>query len=79
MLAQQINGCAAGLLTLGLAPGARVAVYLDKRVEAVVACFAATAAGGVLVPVNPVLKAGQVAHIVRDAQAEVLVTSAQRW
>lgn len=53
---QQIECCAAGLLRLGLEPGARVALYLDKRVEAVVASFAAPAAGAVLVPVNPLLK-----------------------
>ena len=70
--------CAASLLALGLARGARVAVYLEKRVEAVVASFAAPAAGGVLVPVNPLLKATQVAHILQDAGVAVLVTSAPR-
>ena len=57
---------------------ARVAVFLEKRVEAVVASFAVPAAGGVLVPVNPLLKAAQVAHILQDAGAEVLVTSVAR-
>ncbi|MBS0507969.1 MAG: acyl-CoA ligase (AMP-forming), exosortase A system-associated [Proteobacteria bacterium] len=77
-LQQQIERCAAGLLQLGLEPGARVAVYLDKRVETVVASFAAPAAGAVLVPVNPLLKPAQVAHILRDAGAQVLITSAAR-
>lgn len=77
-LQPQIECLAAGLLALGLERGARVAVYLEKRVEAVVVSFAAPAAGGVLVPVNPLLKAGQVAHILQDAQAQVLVTSAAR-
>ena len=63
---------------MGLLRGARAAVYLEKRFEAVVTSFAVPAAGGVLVPVNPLLKAGQVAHILRDAQADVLVTSAAR-
>jgi len=74
----QIRACSAGMLALGLAPGARVAVYLEKRVEAVVASFAAPAAGAVLVPVNPLLKAAQVAHILQDAEAQVLVTSSAR-
>ncbi|NMM75446.1 acyl-CoA ligase (AMP-forming), exosortase A system-associated [Acidovorax sp. SRB_24] len=73
-----IARCTAYLLALGLARGARVAVFLEKRVETVVASFAAPAAGGVLVPVNPLLKAAQVAHILQDAQAQVLVTSAAR-
>ena len=77
-LFSQVERCAASLLALGLARGARVAVYLEKRVEAVVASFAAPAAGGVLVPVNPLLKATQVAHILQDAGVAVLVTSAPR-
>lgn len=77
-LQSQIERCAAGLLALGLERGARVAVFLEKRVETVAASFAAPAAGGVLVPVNPLLKAAQVAHILQDAQAQVLVTSAAR-
>lgn len=77
-LYSQVERCAASLLALGLARGARVAVYLEKRVETVVASFAAPAAGGVLVPVNPLLKATQVAHILHDAGVAVLVTSAPR-
>lgn len=77
-LQAQVAAVAGQLLRHGLARGARVAVYLDKRFEAVVASFAVTAAGGVLVPVNPVLKPGQVGHILRDAGAQVLLTSAAR-
>jgi len=77
-LQAQVVAVAGQLRRHGLARGARVAVYLDKRFEAVVASFAATAAGGVLVPVNPVLKHGQVGHILQDAGAQVLVTSAAR-
>ena len=73
-----MESCAACLLALGLARGARVAVFLEKRIETVVASFAVPAAGGVLVPVNPLLKAAQVEHILQDAQAQVLVTSAAR-
>ena len=36
------------------------------------------AAGGVFVPVNPLLKAEQVAYILRDCNVRVLVTSAER-
>ena len=42
----QVERCAASLLALGLARGARVAVYLEKRVEAVVASFAAPQQAG---------------------------------
>lgn len=69
---------AAQLRALGLQHGARVAIYLEKRIEAVVSIFAVSAAGGVFVPVNHVLKPGQVGHILTDSGAEVLVTSADR-
>ena len=52
--------CARGLLSLGLQRGERVAIFLEKRVETVVACFGASAAGAVFVPVNPILRAMQV-------------------
>jgi acyl-CoA ligase (AMP-forming) (exosortase A-associated) len=69
---------AAGLRALDLAPGDRVGIYLEKRIEAVVAPFATSAAGGVFVPINPLLRARQVGHILGDCGARVLVTSAER-
>ncbi len=74
-LAQDV---ASGLLALGLGPGDRVAIYLPKTVPMVAAAFGTALAGGVFVPVNPVLKGTQVAHIVRDSGARVLVTAAPR-
>ncbi len=56
----------------------RVAIYLDKRFEMVAACFGACAAGGVFVPLNPLLKAQQVAYVLQDCDARVLVTSPER-
>ena len=55
-LAAQVASCAAGLLSMGLGRSERVAVYLEKRLETVIAVFGAAAAGGVFVPVNPLLK-----------------------
>ena len=69
---------AAGLSRLGLGRGERVAVYLDKRIETVVSLFGTSAAGGVFVPVNPLLRAQQVAYILDDCDVRVLVTSAER-
>lgn len=67
-----------GLLALGLQRGERVAIYLDKRFETVIASFGAPAAGGVFVPLNPLLKAEQVGYILRDCNVRVLVTSPER-
>lgn len=69
---------ARGLLALGVGPGDRVAIYLPKTVPMVAAAFGTGLAGGVFVPVNPVLKGAQVAHILRDSGARVLVTAAPR-
>ena len=68
----------AALHELGLQRGERVAVYLDKRIAAVVAMFGASAAGGVFVPVNPLLKPNQVAYILGDCSVRVLVTTVER-
>jgi acyl-CoA ligase (AMP-forming) (exosortase A-associated) len=77
-LSQRVNHFAAGLMHLGLARGERVAIYLEKRFETVIASFGAPAAGGVFVPINPLLKPEQVAFILRDCNVRVLVTSPER-
>jgi acyl-CoA ligase (AMP-forming) (exosortase A-associated) len=77
-LAGEIAAKAGGFQALGLARGERAAVYLEKRFEAVIALFAASAAGGVFVPVNPVLKPEQVRHILTDCNVRILVTSLER-
>ena len=77
-LAGAVERCAAALLELGLPRSARVGVYMEKRPETVIAVFGAAAAGGVFVPINPLLKPEQVAYILRDCNVQVLVTSAQR-
>lgn len=69
---------AAGLRRIGLARSERVAIFLDKRIETVAAIFGTSAAGGVFVPINPLLRAPQVGHILRDCDVRVLVTSPER-
>ncbi len=77
-LATQVRTAARGLLAAGLGRGDRVGIYLEKRLETVVAMFAAAAAGGVFVPINPLLRARQVGHILRDCNVRFFVTSADR-
>lgn len=74
----QCDAFAAFLVRLGLQPGERVAVYLEKRFETVVAMFGTARAGLTFVPVNPLLKSEQVGHILRDCNVRVLVTSQDR-
>jgi acyl-CoA ligase (AMP-forming) (exosortase A-associated) len=65
-------------MSCGIGRGERVAIYLEKRFESVIASFGTTAAGAVFVPINPLLKPEQVAFILRDCNVRVLVTSAER-
>lgn len=76
-LHQQVQQAACGLAAR-VDAGERVAVYLPKQPEAVIALFGASSAGAVFVPINPVLKAAQVAYILRHCNVRILVTSADR-
>jgi acyl-CoA ligase (AMP-forming) (exosortase A-associated) len=77
-LADFIKRFASGVIDLGVARDERVAVYLEKRFENVIACFGASAAGCIFVPINPLLKPEQVAYILRDCNVRLLVTSQDR-
>lgn len=77
-LAELIVKAAAGYQQLGLKRSERVAIYLPKLIETIAACFGASLADGVMVPVNPALKPQQVRYILKDCNARILVTSSQR-
>ena len=77
-LASDVVRFARGLLDTGLERQDRVGVYLDKRFETVIAMFGTAAAGGVFVPINPVLRPQQVGYILRDCNVRLLVTSPER-
>jgi acyl-CoA ligase (AMP-forming) (exosortase A-associated) len=77
-LVAAVSRVAAGLGAFGARRYSRVAVYLPKSLEAVISFFATSMAGGIFVPVNPLLKPRQVAHILADSGAQFLVTSADR-
>jgi len=77
-LAAHITEAAAGYQQLGLERSERVAIYLPKLIETVVASFATSYADGVMVSVNPILKPEQVKYILNDCNARILVTSSQK-
>jgi acyl-CoA ligase (AMP-forming) (exosortase A-associated) len=77
-LSAEVTRAAQLILAQGVQRGERVAVYLEKRVENVAAMFGASLAGAVFVPVNPLLKAEQVLHILNDCNVRLLVTSPER-
>ncbi len=75
---EEVERAAQAFSSWGLKRGERLALYLDKRAEFVVAMFGAAAAGCVFVPINPILKPRQVGYILRDCNVRLLVTSGQR-
>jgi len=74
----RIGRLAAWLAGQGFDTGARVATWLGKGEIACLMPLAAVRAGLVHVPVNPLLKAAQVAHIIADSGARLLITNAGR-
>jgi acyl-CoA ligase (AMP-forming) (exosortase A-associated) len=74
-LADQVERLSRALVDIGVKKQDRVAIYLPKCLENVVAIFAAAAAGAVFVPINPALKSHQVSHILLDCDAKILITT----
>lgn len=77
-LVASIEAFARGIASLQLARHERVAIYLPKQPESVIAMFGSGRAGCVFVPVNPLLKPAQVGHILRDCGVRVLLSSPER-
>ncbi len=64
---------AGGLLDLGLAPGDRLALLAQTRVEWALCDAGAMMAGAVVVPIYPSSLPDQIEHIVRDSGATLIV------
>jgi acyl-CoA ligase (AMP-forming) (exosortase A-associated) len=77
-LAELVRQQATALLSNQLKPQQRVAVFLPKQLETVSSLLAISLAGGVFVPINPVLKAAQVSYILNDCNVSLLITSNSR-
>ena len=77
-LEAEVARMAGWLAGFGFERGARVASWLPKTRTACLMPLAAARAGLVHVPVNPALKRAQVAHILADSGASLLLTQAAR-
>lgn len=77
-LEQMVGMIATRLLRFGLKPQDRVATWLGKTRGACLMPLAAARAGLIHVPVNPLLKRAQVAYILADSGAALLITGEQR-
>ncbi len=69
---------AARLRRLGIGRHDRVAVFLPKVPLAAFALYGAAMVGAIFVPLNPLLKRAQVAHILNDCGVRLLVTNPER-
>ncbi|MET0372485.1 MAG: acyl-CoA ligase (AMP-forming), exosortase A system-associated [Sphingobium sp.] len=77
-LERSLGQLAAWLVGFGLERGARVASWMAKGPVAALMPLAAPRAGLVHVPVNPLLKRAQIAHILADSGAALLIGTASR-
>ena len=77
-LEETLGRLAAWLAGFGLERGARVASWIGKGPVAALMPLAAPRAGLVHVPVNPLLKHAQVAHILADSGAQLLIGTVGR-
>ncbi len=73
-----VGSMAAALAARNIAQGARVASWLPKTRMTSLLPLACARAGLVHVPVNPLLKRSQVAHILADSGASLLISGAAR-
>ena len=64
---------AAGLASLGIGKGDRVAYFLQNRPELVVGFYAILKAGAVAVPCNPMYQAHELAHQLSDSGAKAVI------
>ncbi len=72
-LDEQSGLFAAGLLEAGLTPGQVVAIQLPNVPQFLIAYFGALKAGMAVLPVNPLLKAGEIEHQLTDSAASVMI------
>ena len=77
-LERQVASLSAALAAQGLEPGTRVASWLPKTRMTSLLPLACARAGLVHVPINPLLKRAQVAHILADSGACLLITGEAR-
>jgi len=78
-LNNKISSIASSYRALKVVRYQRIGIYLPKTIENILAMFAASKAGAVFVPINPVLKAPQVQHIANDCDIKIIITNKARF
>lgn len=75
-LDRRANQAANALIGLGIQPGDRVALYMHNVPLFMEAYYGILKAGGTVVPLNVLYKAGEVEYILRDSGAKAIMTFA---
>ncbi|MDJ0463386.1 AMP-binding protein [Streptomyces sp. H27-C3] len=73
------DSVAGHLAAKGLRRGDRVAVMLQNTPHFVIALLGAWKAGATVVPVNPMYKSAEVAHVLADAEVSALICTDRAW
>jgi len=76
-LLQHVRWATAGLLTRGVQPGARVAIWAPNRWEWIVAALATHYLGGTLITLNTRYRGHEAAQILRLSGASALITAGE--
>jgi len=69
---------AAALVTLGVAPGDRVAVQVEKSIEALALYLATVRAGGVFLPLNTAYTPQEIDYFLNDAEPALFVSAPEK-
>jgi amino acid adenylation domain-containing protein len=77
-LQAEASAAAQALAQLGIQPGDRVGICMQKNLDQVVAILGVLLANAIFVPIHPVLHAEQIGHMVDDCEMRFLITDAAR-
>src|SRR4051812_43113078 len=74
----EMTAAAQALTSLGVLPGDRIGICMQKTLDQVVAILGVLGANAIVVPIHPVLRAEQIRHMVHDCDMKLLVTESAR-
>jgi long-chain acyl-CoA synthetase len=76
-LGQRVRALVVSLHEAGIEYGDKVGVFFPNHPDFVAAFFAIVHLGGTVVPINPLLKADEIAHILSDSEAKGVILHEQ--
>lgn len=76
-LGQRVRAIVISLLDAGIKCGDKVGVFFPNHPDFIAAFFAVVHIGATVVPINPLLKADEIAHILSDSEAKGVIVHEQ--